>query len=176
MCLPGTPETMDNLTKEQRYRSMANNRNKNTGPELQLCRLLKQEGLRFRVHDRRLPGTPDIVFHSVRTVVLVHGDFWHGWRFNTWRHTLSEQWAAKIERNRRRDRCNARKLRRQGWQILRVWEHELQKDARSCVVKVVAVLSQSGRLLANSPSAQIAIEPSVQRRGNNEQTGRIGPV
>ncbi|MXW23873.1 MAG: very short patch repair endonuclease [Chloroflexi bacterium] len=120
--------TIDRLTPEQRRRAMTNVRSKDTGIEVAVRSALHARGLRFRKHVRHLPGTPDIVFSRARVAVFVDGDFWHGWRFPTWRHKLSTYWDAKIERNRRRDRRNFARLRRQGWLVVRVWEHDVLAD------------------------------------------------
>ena len=60
--------------------------------------------------------------------VFIDGDFWHGFRFEAWRDKLSEKWEAKIEANRKRDERNFRRLRREGWKVLRLWEHQVQRD------------------------------------------------
>ena len=118
----------DRLTRDQRSRLMARVRNKDTGIEIAVRRALHALGLRFRKHGRRLPGTPDIVFPRQKVTVFVDGDFWHGWQFPRWRHKLTERWAQKIDGNRRRDRRNFGRLRRRGWLVLRVWEHDVLSD------------------------------------------------
>ena len=118
----------DRLTPDQRSRVMARVRNKDTGIEIAVRRALHAVGLRFRKHARWLPGTPDIVFPRQKVTVFVDGDFWHGWQFPKWRHKLTPRWAQKIDGNRRRDRRNFARLRRQGWLVLRVWEHDVLSD------------------------------------------------
>ena len=107
---------------------MARVRSKDTGIELAVRSALHAMGLRFRKHARWLPGTPDIVFPRQKVAVFIDGDFWHGWQFSRWRHKLTPQWAQKIDANRRRDRRNFARLRRQGWLVLRVWEHDVLGD------------------------------------------------
>ena len=107
---------------------MARVKSKDTDIELAVRRAVHARGLRYRKNFRGLPGTPDLVFVGPRVVVFVDGDFWHGWRFPAWRHTMSPFWAEKIERNRHRDRRNFARLRRQGWTVLRVWGHDVHKD------------------------------------------------
>jgi DNA mismatch endonuclease (patch repair protein) len=87
-----------------------------------------------------LPGRPDLVFLAEKLAVFVDGDFWHGYRYPTWRLRLSPYWRSKIERNRARDRRNFAELRRRGWQILRIWEHAVAKDASACADRVIAAL------------------------------------
>lgn len=125
---------------------MSRVRNKDTDIELDLRRAVHARGLRFRKHVRELPGTPDMVFAGARVVVFVDGDFWHGWRFPEWRHTLSPYWVEKIEGNRRRDRNNFAKLRRRGWRVLRVWGHEVKVDVNQAADRVEdAVRSRMAR-------------------------------
>ncbi len=126
----------DNLTPEQRRRAMSNVRHFDTAPELVLRSALHRLGLRFRTHARDLPGRPDIVFRRSRVAVFVDGAFWHGFRFPAWRDKLSPYWQAKIQRNRVRDRHNFRKLRRLGWTVVRVWDHQINRDLDGCVRRV----------------------------------------
>lgn len=87
-----------------------------------------------------LPGRPDIVFSSARVIVFVDGDFWHGYRYPAWTRRLSPYWHQKIQRNRLRDRRNFAKLRRAGWRVIRVWEHEVKKDLKGCVDRITNIL------------------------------------
>ena len=134
----------DRLTPEQRSRLMARVRSKDTGIEIAVRGALHARGLRFRKHARWLPGTPDIVFPRQRVTVFVDGDFWHGWQFPRWRHKLTPRWAQKIDANRRRDCRNFARLRRRGWLVLRVWEHDVVSDLEEVVRKIEnAVRSRS---------------------------------
>lgn len=107
---------------------MASIPSRDTTPERRVRSLLHRRGYRFRKHVRELPGSPDIVFPRIRLAVFVDGDFWHGYKLHTWKHKLSPYWRAKIERNVARDRVNRRKLRRQQWMVLRIWEHQIRRD------------------------------------------------
>lgn len=93
-----------------------------------LAALFRSHRFKFEQHVRELPGRPDFVFRTRRLVVLVDGDFWHGWRFPLWAHKLSPFWCTKIASNRARDARNMRKLRRAGWKVVRVWEHQLETN------------------------------------------------
>lgn len=126
----------DNLTPEQRRRCMSSVRGRDTGPETAIRRRLHSEGFRFRKHMAGVPGRPDIVFVKARIAVFIDGDFWHGYRYPRWRATLSEFWRCKIESNRARDRRTHRKLRRSGWIVLRLWEHEVEKSPDDCVRRI----------------------------------------
>ena len=130
----------DNLTREQRSHCMSRVRNRDTDLERRLRSELHRRGLRFRKHVANLPGTPDIVFRRYRVAIFVDGDFWHGYRFQTWRGSLSAFWRTKIETNRKRDRRNHRILRRMGWTVVRVWQHEIERDVNKCVRKVIKAL------------------------------------
>lgn len=126
----------DVMTIQQRSRVMSRNRGKDTTPELRIVELLKAGGVTFTRHDPGLPGKPDFVLNEQRLVVFVDGDFWHGWRFPIWQHRLGDFWREKIQRNRERDQRNFRRLRRAGWTVLRIWEHEVEEDARKCVLRI----------------------------------------
>ncbi|HMJ28042.1 MAG TPA: very short patch repair endonuclease [Xanthobacteraceae bacterium] len=111
--------------------TMAQIRSKNTKPEIAVRKAAHAAGLRFRLHRKDLPGTPDLVFPSREIAVFVHGCFWH--RHDCGRATLPatnvDYWAAKFDRNVRRDARNAAELRKLGWRCVRIWECET-KDAK----------------------------------------------
>lgn len=121
---------MDRLTSEQRSAIMRRVRREGTEPELALRRMLHAMGYRFRLHAKELPGSPDVVFRPRKAAVFVHGCFWHGHQCRWGRPVKSnrEYWAAKIERNQRRDAASEDALTGKGWRTLVVWECEL-KDA-----------------------------------------------
>lgn len=104
---------------------MSGIRGKNTKPELLLRSSLHRAGFRFRLHDRHLPGRPDLVFPKHRAVVFVHGCFWHaheGCRYFKVPSTRQEFWRSKFSANRRRDARDIQSLDEQGWRIGVVWE------------------------------------------------------
>lgn len=113
---------------ESRRRNMAAIKYKNTKPELVVRRILHARGLRFRLHHKHLPGHPDIVLKKHKSVVLVHGCFWHhhGCANSVWPHTRREFWRKKITGNRRRDRKNEEALTRLGWRVITIWECEVR--------------------------------------------------
>jgi len=116
---------MDRITPQQRSKTMAAIRSKNTSPEILVRRLIFSLGYRYRLHVRSLPGSPDIVLPSSKKVVLVHGCFWH-------RHNCKlgikmpksrlDYWQPKFANNKSRDVKDRRRLRRLGWKVLVVWE------------------------------------------------------
>lgn len=130
----------DNLTPEQRRRCMSANRGKDTLLELDVRSTLRRRGLRFTTHARDLPGRPDIAFRAARVVVFVDGDFWHGYRFPKWQVTLTPFWREKIRRNRERDRRNFQRLRRMGWTVIRLWEHEVDRDVAAAASRIEAAV------------------------------------
>ena len=119
--------------------------NRDTDLERTVRSELHKRGLRFRKHVRRLPGSPDIVFVSCRVAVFVDGDFWHGYRFPAWEQTLSDFWRRKIRKNRERDKRNFRKLRALGWTVIRLWQHQIERDAELCATIIEEKLSR-GRM------------------------------
>lgn len=115
----------DNLTPEQRSYCMSRIKGKDTGLEVQVRSALHIHGLRFRKHVKDLPGKPDIVFTKARLAVFIDGDFWHGYRFPSWENKVSDFWKKKISQNIERDARHHRKLRKMGWTVIRLWQHEL---------------------------------------------------
>lgn len=131
----------DIMSPEKRSAVMARIKGRNTGPEQMIAAVFLARRLEWEGHARDLPGRPDFVFREPRVAVFVDGDFWHGWRFPLWRDKLSEKWEAKIEGNRRRDVRNHRRLRRMGWKVVRLWEHQVEKDLAACVCRVVRMIA-----------------------------------
>lgn len=132
----------DNLTPEQRSYCMSRVRGKDTSIEKRLRSELHRRGFRFRKHVRRLAGSPDIVFVGAKVAVFVDGDFWHGYRFPVWQHRLPKRWRNKIHVNRARDRRNFRRLRTQGWRVVRIWEHQIERGLEECVQRVASALGE----------------------------------
>ncbi len=120
----------DRLTKEERSELMSHIRSVNTKPEVALRRALWRRGFRYRVNVKTLPGSPDIVLPKHRTVVFVHGCFWHGHKGCkefTVPKTNTDFWVKKVARNQERDQEVWRKLEARGWSVVIVWECELVK-------------------------------------------------
>lgn len=120
-------------TDSARSRIMGAVRQKNTGPETIVRQILHGLGLRFRLHRKDLPGTPDIVLPKHRSVVFVHGCFWHrhsGCSKTTFPKTRAGFWQEKFDRNVNRDLRNERALCDQGWKVIVVWECETRDRLR----------------------------------------------
>lgn len=123
----------DIMSAEARSRLMSKIGPRNTKPELALRSLLHRAGFRFRLHAKDLPGKPDIVLPKYRTVIFVHGCFWHrhrGCRFATTPSSNKGFWSKKFSENVDRDKRKARALRRLGWIVLIVWECEVPRTQR----------------------------------------------
>ena len=122
----------DKLTPSQRHRCMSRIRGKNTKPEILVRKGLHARGFRFRLNNRKLPGSPDIVLPKYGVAIMVNGCFWHGHkgcRYATRPKTNIEFWETKIARNQHRDEVTAAHLEALGWTVITVWECELRKNA-----------------------------------------------
>ncbi len=131
----------DNLTPEQRSFCMSRIKGKDTEIELRVRSALHKRGLRYRKHVKGLPGKPDIVFRSAKVAVFVDGDFWHGYNFSKWEHKVSHFWKDKIAKNRERDANNHRMLRKMGWKVIRLWQHEIEKDFEGSLMRVISAIA-----------------------------------
>lgn len=120
----------DHLTPEARSANMRAVRRSDTAPEMAVRRLLYRAGFRYRLHDARLPGRPDIVFKGRRKVVFVHGCFWHGHECRRGRLPKSrvDYWRARIDRNCARDRRVSAELKAAGWTAFVVWGCEIGNE------------------------------------------------
>lgn len=121
---------------------MSRVKGKDTSLEKVVRAELHKRGLRFRKHLRSLPGKPDIVFPKSRVAVFIDGDFWHGYRFSLWIHKIPDFWKIKIGKNRKRDQKNFKKLRKAGWKVIRIWQHEIKRDIGKCVCKIIWALGR----------------------------------
>lgn len=106
---------------------MARIRSKDTRPELIVRKAVWAAGYRYRLHGKKLPGRPDLVFPALRTVVFVNGCYWHGHACQRGRIPTQNSafWEEKFASNKARDRRNRASLRRQGWTVITVWECSL---------------------------------------------------
>jgi DNA mismatch endonuclease (patch repair protein) len=128
----------DIVAPEKRSKMMAGIRGKNTKPEMLVRRALFAKGLRFRLHRRDLPGTPDIVLPGRKVAIFVHGCFWHqhqGCRFAKMPASNKPFWEEKLRENIGRDRRNISRLLHNGWRVLIVWE---------CLTRLKQDISQIG--------------------------------
>lgn len=130
----------DKVSQAERSRIMALVHSQGTAPEMKVRRALHAVGFRFRLHDKALPGTPDIVLPRYRTVVLVQGCqwHWHGCKRSRMPTSNVAYWRSKIERNVQRDNANQDALRRDGWTVEVVWECELPESAKRLIQRLDA--------------------------------------
>lgn len=118
------------MTPEQRHRCMAAVKGKDTKPEMIVRKYLFSKGLRYRLHNKKLPGSPDIVLKKYMTVVFIDGCFWHGHEgCKYFKIPKSNEffWEQKIRRNKARDIANDYVLQTEGWRVIRIWECEIKK-------------------------------------------------
>ena len=124
----------DILTKSRRHQCMSHIRGKNTKPEILVRKGLHARGFRFRLHNKKLPGSPDIVLPKYGVAIMVNGCFWHGHkgcRYATKPKSNVEFWETKIARNRHRDEVTNAHLEALGWHVITVWECELRGKAEA---------------------------------------------
>ena len=131
----------DNLTPAQRSYCMSRIKGKDTGLETRVRSELHKRGFRFRKHLRELPGKPDIVFTKARVAVFLDGDFWHGFEFSTWQHTVTSFWRGKISKTIERDRKYDHQLRDMGWTVLRLWQHEVGQDFAASINHITSAVN-----------------------------------
>ena len=132
----------DRMTREQRHRCMSRIKGRDTKPELVVRRWLWRQGYRYRLYVKSLPGRPDIVMRKWRTVIFVNGCFWHGHECNKRRPATNAQfWREKIERNRERDARNQALLQAAGWNVIVIWECQLNAKNRAETLRELDVTS-----------------------------------
>ncbi|GAA0832753.1 very short patch repair endonuclease [Cupriavidus pauculus] len=136
---------MDSLTTRERSERMGRIKAKDTKPEMLVRRLVHGMGFRYRLHDARLPGRPDLVFPGRRKAIFVHGCFWHrheNCKLARLPKSRLEFWVPKLQANWERDQRDARELGLLGWKVLIVWECEL-KDRMALAYRIREFLERS---------------------------------
>ena len=136
---------MDRISEERRSYNMSRVRSKNTGPEMVVRRLVYSLGYRYRLHDRSLPGKPDLVFKGSKKAIFVHGCFWHqhtsaDCHGSRWPKSNVQFWSTKLKSNRDRDRRNQIALGELGWSVLVVWECEIERSLSKVKDSIVRFL------------------------------------
>ncbi len=120
---------VDIVDKQTRSRMMSGIRGKNTQPEMLVRKYLHAKGFRYRLHDIKLPGSPDIVLRKYQLAIFVHGCFWHrhkGCRYSTTPAQNREKWLQKFKQNKERDKRQIKQLINSGWRVLVIWECALK--------------------------------------------------
>ncbi|HRI21306.1 MAG TPA: DNA mismatch endonuclease Vsr [Panacibacter sp.] len=116
-------------TKEQRSYNMSCIKSRNTKPEIMVRSFLHRNGFRYKLHDKNLPGKPDIVLPKYKTIIFIHGCFWHGHtncKYYVVPKTRTEWWLDKINGNIAKDVLAVKALKKEGWKIIIVWECQLK--------------------------------------------------
>ena len=126
----------DIFTPEKRSWVMSRIRGANTKIDLQMNEILKGLGFPFQMYPK-MYGNPDFILEKERIVIFCDGDFWHGYNYHNKKKPRQKYWKDKIETNMKRDIRITRKLRRDGWSVLRFWEHDIEKRTGVCIGRIV---------------------------------------
>ena len=135
----------DKLTKEQRSWNMSRIKGKETGIEVAVRKRLFSYGYRYRKNDKKLPGKPDIVFPKYKTVVFLHGCFWHmhsGCKIARIPKSNTEFWIAKLNHNVEKDYKNKHLLEELGWKVITIWECEIENDHDETIQRIILELQR----------------------------------
>ena len=130
----------DVFSKKKRSWIMSRIRSKNTSIDITMREMLSEAGTRFEMYPD-LFGSPDFQVGK-NVLVFCDGDFWHGYRYAEKKRPAKKYWREKIEGNMRRDRKVSRKLRRDGWSVLRIWEHNIKKNPDKCMQKILRKIAE----------------------------------
>ncbi len=135
----------DVFTKKKRSEVMSLIRSRDTKCEILFKEAMRKAGLKgYRIHPKRY-GNPDFVFGKHKIAIFCDGDFWHGRNYEKLRPKLKNKfWIEKIERNMKRDRKYTRKLRKDGWAVLRFWETNITRDIDSCIKRLKMTMQRRG--------------------------------
>ena len=157
----------DTMTPAQRHKCMSHVRSKNTTPEKAVRNELWRRGYRYRLNDRRLPGTPDLVLPKYRAVIFINGCFWHGHKGCS-KYVVPKSnvdfWKAKVAKNIERDLQNAQRLDILAWTVITVWECELSKKNLEGTIN---------RIEADLRAAKEKYENYCARRRENREFARL---
>ena len=137
---------LDVVDAATRSRMMASIKGRDTKPEMIVRCGLHRRGFRFRLHDRKLAGRPDLVLSRYRAAIFVHGCFWHGCPEH-YREpdNNSDYWIPKIEKNIKRDQQNSKLIKKMNWKVLRFWEKQITTDLGKCIKKIERALQNGAK-------------------------------
>lgn len=150
-------------SQKTRSYNMSRIRAKDTKPELLVRKYLFSKGFRYRVNVKTLPGKPDIVLPKYKTVIFIHGCFWHGHegcRYFVIPKTRTEWWTEKIRKNKERDALKHSTLRQSGWNIMTIWECQLRADKRAKTLEGILLLLQKTYLEQHKKHTSTPYVPS----------------
>ena len=161
----------DTMTKQQRHDCMAAVKGKDTKPEMLVRRFLHGRGFRYGLHNKNLPGSPDIVLRRFKTVIFVHGCFWHGHedcKYYRLPKSNIEFWQTKIDRNRTRDKRDIQALHELGWRVIVIWECQLKtEDLRTHTLQQLAESLNEAYSIQPSYFSSLAAEPEIEYDNNH---------
>lgn len=127
-------------SKEVRSYNMSKIKGKDTKPEILVRKFLFGKGLRYKLHDKKLPGKPDLVFPKYKKIIFIHGCFWHGHescKYFVIPKTRTEWWLNKINRNKEKDMESIQKLKNEGWKVYVVWECDLKNSKKEEILSTL---------------------------------------
>jgi len=134
----------DVFSTKKRSDVMTHIRSKNTVIERIVFKFLKRNNIYFVKHYNRVAGKPDVAKPRAKKAVFIDGDFWHGGRdYGNRKNKLPQYWKLKIQKNIARDKENLKKLKNQGWKVLRVWEYDLEHNQKSTLKKIGLFLNKT---------------------------------
>lgn len=132
---------MDNLTKEQRKKNMQHIRSRDTEPERKVMTELRRRKIYFAKYAGTIIGKPDIVFRRKKVAVFIDSDFWHGHpKRGVLPKSNRKYWLEKLRQNQARDQLVNRELKRQGWKVIRIWEHDVEHRFEKCLRKILIAI------------------------------------
>jgi len=134
----------DIVSKKKRSEMMSGIQGKNTRPEMLVRSALHKLGLRYKLHDKTLPGNPDLVFPKYNAVIFIHGCFWHlhDCHLFKWPSTRPKFWREKIQSNKDRDKKNIQILKENNWRVMTIWECALKGKNRLLIEGVIEIISE----------------------------------
>jgi len=135
----------DVFSPEKRSWIMSRIRGKNTGIDVAMRSTLDDLGYGYDVYPK-MAGNPDFIIRGRKIAIFCDGDFWHGYRYYEKKKPTKKFWRDKIEGNIRRDRSISRRLRSQGWSVLRFWEHDIEKNREKCAKKIALKIKERRRI------------------------------
>jgi DNA mismatch endonuclease (patch repair protein) len=144
---------VDNLSKAHRRKNMQNIRSKDTKIELVLRSALHKKGFRYRIHYKKLIGKPDIVFPCSKVVIFLDSCFFHKCPYHFIEPKSNRKyWIPKLERNKIRAKEVNQTLKKQGWKVIRIWEHQVKRDLDACVRKINSFLIINSKIKNKIPA------------------------
>lgn len=141
--VPQFKESSGFYTTKKRSRIMSKIRGKNTKPELAFRKALWAKGVRYRTHNKQLPGNPDISIKKYNLAIFIDGEFWHGYNWDERKHTLKSNsgfWIPKIERNMQKDKEVNAALAEMGFVVFRFWTAEVRNNLDRCIADIVGYI------------------------------------